>query len=385
MSADMDESDKPPNIESFVVATIAMWLSKMTPRECEDLAAKYFSYEILTKYGVNSINESKLAKVARNNDGLNDVLASRVVTAVATLKNLVPCPRFMIPPEQVEYIPCIPITGNLTVNESTVTSRLESLEKNHEVVMQALKEIRQSVSVQASAVVQNQAPVSFMNQGAGPSILLCPPPVGGQKTSTAAASRERSLSVNSNKSTSSKRSRDEALGDDKGDSWATVAGKGKRSKPKVQQGSGKVTISQSENAILPFDVYIGNTHPKSKPEIIERYLKECYENASSDIKPEEPFEVKNIECCTKPREDGKEPYCLNWRVSIDQRFRDYIMNPNAIPVGWTSRRYFPPRAKRPPPAELHPAKMPNNRQTALLKSTASEGRTMPESGDINSS
>ena len=61
------------------------------------------------------------------------------------------------------------------------------------------------------------------------------------------------------------------------------------------------------------------------------------------------------------------------------------MNPNAIPVGWTSRRYFPPRAKRPPPAELHPAKMPNNRQTALLKSAASEGQTMVESGDINSS
>ena len=150
----MDESDKPPDIESFLVATVAMWLGKMTPRECEDLAAKYFSYEVLTKYGV---------------------------AAVITLKNLLPCPRFMIPPDQVELIPCIPITGNLTVIESTVTSRLESLEKNHEVVMQALKEIRQSVSLQASAVIQNQAPVSFMNQNTGPSIHLCPITIGGKK------------------------------------------------------------------------------------------------------------------------------------------------------------------------------------------------------------
>ena len=59
------------------------------------------------------------------------------------------------------------------------------------------------------------------------------------------------------------------MDDDKSDSWATVAGKGKRSKPKIQQGSGKVTVAQGENAILPFEVYIGNTHPKSKPEIIE--------------------------------------------------------------------------------------------------------------------
>ena len=54
----MDEPDKPPDIESFLVATIAMWLGKMTPKECECLAAKHFSYEILTKYGVEKINES---------------------------------------------------------------------------------------------------------------------------------------------------------------------------------------------------------------------------------------------------------------------------------------------------------------------------------------
>ena len=378
----MDESEKPPDIESFVVATIAMWLSKMTPRECEDLAAKYFSFEVLTKYGVDIINGSKLVKIVKNNDGLNAVLASRVVTAVINLKILVPCPRFMIPPDQVEFIPCIPVIGTSAVNEPTLTSRLESWEKNHDLVMKALQEIRQSVSSQASAVVPHQPPVSFMNH-VSPSNHLCPPPLGGQKTSTAGAVRERSLSATSNRSAGSKRNREEALDDDKSDSWATVAGKGKKNKPKVQQGSGKVTVNQGENAILPFDVYIGNTHPKSKPEVIEKYLKECYEHASSDIKPEGPFEIIKIECCTKPRDDGKDPWCLNWRVSIDQKFRDYVLNPAAIPVGWTSRRYFPPRPKRPPPAELHPSKMPNTRQTALLQSAANAVQTTPDSGDIN--
>ena len=137
-------------------------------------------------------------------------------------------------------------------------------------------------------------------------------------------------------------------------------------------------------AILPFEAYIGNTHPKSKPEIIEKYLRECFDNAPSDIKPEGSFEVIKIECCTKPRDDGKEPWCLNWRVTIDQKFRDYILNPDAIPVGWTSRRYYPPRAKRPPAADLHPAKVPNTRQTALLQTAASLGeQTLPVAGDNN--
>ena len=72
----MSESDKPPDIESYVLSTIAMWLSKMTPRECEVLAARYFSYEVLTSYGVDIINDSKLTKVAKNNDGLNDILVN---------------------------------------------------------------------------------------------------------------------------------------------------------------------------------------------------------------------------------------------------------------------------------------------------------------------
>ena len=90
----------------------------------------------------------------------------------------------------------------------------------------------------------------------------------------------------------------------------------------MNQGKSKVAISGGDNAILPFEAYIGNTHPKSKPEIIEKYLKECFDSAPSEIKPEGSFEVIKIECCTKPRDDGKDPWCLNWRVTLDQSFRD---------------------------------------------------------------
>ena len=376
----MDEADKPPDIESYVIASIAMWLEKMTPKECDNLAARHFSYECLTKFGVEKINESKLAKVVKNNDGLNSVLATRVVKAVNELKNLQQCPRFMVPPDQIELIPGIPLTGDTSVNEATVNSRLDSLEKNHELVMKTLNEIRQSVTMKNLPLIQAQVPSGQLNHITAPAIHLTPPTFGASNNIVNVAddrSRGRSSSTSSNRSAGTKRSRDEI--EDNNENWAKVAAR--KGKSKVQKGNSKVTITPGENAILPFDVYIGNTHPKSNSEVIVKYLNECFEIASSEIKPEGPFEIMKIECCTKPRDDGKEPWCLNWRVTLDHRFSDYILKPDAIPVGWTSRRYYPPRAKRPPPAELHPAKVANTRQTALLQTAASAVQTTPDSGE----
>ena len=90
----MSDNDKPLDIETYVVSTIAMWLCKMTPRECQFLLARHFSYDVLTKYGVDKINESNLTKVVKNNDGLNDILSNRVVAAFNVLNNLKPWEGF---------------------------------------------------------------------------------------------------------------------------------------------------------------------------------------------------------------------------------------------------------------------------------------------------
>ena len=363
----MRDAEKPPDIESYVLAVISMWLDKMTPVECENLAARNFSYETLVEYAVERINKSKLEKVCKNKGGSNLELSKRVVTAVNSMKNLKPCPRFLIPPEEVEFIPGLTTTGDTSVDENTVAARLESLEKNHEIVMKALNDIQKNIKY-PSAV----ASVPAVELQTFPSLPL--PAAGAQnsfadrqqtpKIGQVHAIRERLLSTASNMSGNGiKRNRDEAKIDDRNESWAKVAGRGGRKKPKVRQGNSRINIAAGEEVVLPFDVYIGNTHPRSTEDVVKRYLKECYEAAPDDEKAEGPFEVLKIECCTKPRDDGKDPWCLNWRVSVDQRFREYILKPEAIPMGWTSRRYFPPRAKRPPPAELHPAKIANTRET----------------------
>ena len=372
----MRDAEKPPDIESYVLAVISMWLDKMTPVECENLAARNFSYETLVEYAVERINKSKLEKVCKNKGGSNLELSKRVVTAVNSMKNLKPCPRFLIPPEEVEFIPGLTTTGDTSVDENAVAARLESLEKNHEIAMKALNDIQKNIKY-PSAV----ASVPAVELQTFPSLPL--PAAGAQnsfadrqqtpKIGQVHAIRERLLSTASNMSgNGTKRNRDEAKIDDRNESWAKVAGRGGRKKPKVRQGNSRINIAAGEEVVLPFDVYIGNTHPRSTKDVVKRYLKECYEAAPDDEKAEGPFEVLKIECCTKPRDDGKDPWCLNWRVSVDQRFREYILKPEAIPMGWTSRRYFPPRAKRPPPAELHPAKIANTRETPT-HATAAQG------------
>ena len=104
----------------------------------------------------------------------------------------------------------------------------------------------------------------------------------------------------------------------------------------------------------PYDVVIGNTNPGSTEEIIKRVLVHVAENMVEELKLKEPLEMLEVECLTKPRDDGRRIWTRTWRVQVPNKFKDHILRPEAFPAGWTTRRYFPPRAPRPPVPELDP-------------------------------
>ena len=70
-----------------------------------------------------------------------------------------------------------------------------------------------------------------------------------------------------------------------------------------QVGTSKVAVAVVEAA--PFNIVIGNTHPDSTEEIITTVLKKVAEQVSSDGILEKPLEISEVECLTKPREDGR--------------------------------------------------------------------------------
>ena len=121
---------------------------------------------------------------------------------------------------------------------------------------------------------------------------------------------------------------------------------------KVQYGTSKLRVTGGDAA--PYDVFVGNTHPDSTEENIKDVLKKVSESLTDDLKLAEPLEILLVECLTKPRDDGRKLWTKNWRVQVPNRFREYMLRPEAYPVGWSSRRYFPARASRQPVPPLDP-------------------------------
>ena len=85
-----------------------------------------------------------------------------------------------------------------------------------------------------------------------------------------------------------------------------------------------------------------------------------------------PLEVEVVECLTKEKE-GYKPWCKNWRVRVPQKHKQHMMRPEALPEGWTSRRFYPARAPRPPPPPAHG--LPTAAQVAVVTAaTAAAGQ-----------
>ena len=145
------------------------------------------------------------------------------------------------------------------------------------------------------------------------------------------------------------------------DPYTEVTGKrGNRPrKPKpVQYGTSVVNVAGSEAA--PYEVFIGNTNPASTKEIIKQVLQECAVTMSEEFKLTEQLGILEVECLTKDRSDGYPIRTKSWRVRVPHKFRDHMMRAEAYPMGWSSRRYFPPRAPRPVVPPLNPLEKRQN-------------------------
>ena len=97
-------------------------------------------------------------------------------------------------------------------------------------------------------------------------------------------------------------------------------------------------------------MWIGNAHPDSTPEVIKEVLIELGKRTEGDAALTKDMQALECQCLTKLRADGTKPYTKQWRVKVSNRFRQPMMRPEALQVGWSSRRYFPAGPKVP---ELH--------------------------------
>ena len=144
--------------------------------------------------------------------------------------------------------------------------------------------------------------------------------------------------------------------------WSqVVAGRGRKRPIQYGTNTSQVKVKGAEAA--PYDVYVGNTHPDSTEDIVKQVLIEVSQNMSEENKLDEPLQILEVECLTKPRTDGRKIWSRNWRVQVPNRFCEHMLKSEAYPSGWSSRRYFPARAAHSAVPPLYPngcdAKRPN--------------------------
>ena len=352
---------KPPDTENWNLAVINMWRNKGVI-DVPAMITTYLDQDDLITKGVDPFNEllkntfdksmyEKLhIKKPREGDKFAR-LASSIVETIDLLKNQDLMPRLLVPSDDLHLVPGITKTGVEAVSGDAVVARLASLEKQHEQMMNMMQGMQQMMNQklqQPSAVHIStpSAPAANMNND-------FPSFSGGARLKpNNPAFRPRSISPAVKRTHDNIDNAAAADGDKEG--WNTVA---RRRRNPATKGNSKVDlkIAKHNDICAPYDIYIANTHPESTEEIIREVLEEIADDMPDGMKLEEKLKIVEIECQTKER-PGVKLYSKSWRVRVEDRFREHICRPEAIPAGWTSRKFYPKREPRQPPVPLHPTK-----------------------------
>ena len=67
---------------------------------------------------------------------------------------------------------------------------------------------------------------------------------------------------------------------------------------------------------------------------IKDVLKKVAEGPPEELKLDSPLEILEVECLTKPRDDGSRIWTKTWRVQVPNKFRHHMMSPEAYPAGF---------------------------------------------------
>ena len=95
----------------------------------------------------------------------------------------------------------------------------------------------------------------------------------------------------------------------------------------MHHGTSQVKVAGGEAA--PYNVVVGNTNPASTKEIIKNVLVHISENMDENMKLQEPLDISEVECLTKPRADGSRIWTKTWRVQVPARFKEYMLRLHA--------------------------------------------------------
>ena len=330
-----------PVVDSWKLATITMWVDKVTYSEVIKLIENTFTWEELWEAAVEvnqlCADRDLTSKIPKNRDlGVEKdrvaVLGSNLLASLQELNSKANRPVFVVSSAALFQVPGV--IKDTVQAEPAVTARLESIEKMVESLSKGFKEMKASQPSQWPALQVPSVPPAGQ---AGASVgkgdqHLGVRGRGGANLTAGFRGRSPSLKrsateVELNSSTPAEET-----------AWTDVVNRknqGRKQRP-VQYGVAKVNVAGGEAA--PYDVVIGNTNPGSTKEIISEVLQKVALQVIEELKPKEPLQILEVECLTKPREDGRRVWVKTWRVQVPNKFKEYMERAEAFPAGWTVRK-----------------------------------------------
>ena len=362
-----------PMVDSWKLTTIGMWVDKLDKEGALSLICDTFDWDELWEAAAE-LNQLCAARklenhIARNRD-LGDqrdrvrILGTAVLSCLQLLKSQDEAPVFVVTSDSLAMVPGV-VKSNVKADPA-VSSRLDNMEKMLENLSKGFQEMKSNQKEQWPTIQVNGGPPPQPAVGAAAHQVQCYqaavignrgrqqlgiPSVGlGMRSRSDSRKRKAEEEhVQQAQRVHNPGHRDQAPHGEQG-GWTDVPNRGRRRQ--VQYGTSKLRISGGDAA--PYDVFVGNTHPDSTEENIREVLKKVSETLTDELKLPEPLEILQVECLTKPRDDGRKLWAKNWRVQVPNRFREHMLRPEAYPIGWSSRRYFPARAPRQPVPPLDP-------------------------------
>ena len=377
-------------IEDWVLSTVHMWILKFNKEGAQRLLVEKISSEKVYEAHVKLSEEVMIQKPVKHRDNSSgpgeQQIARDLINAVYDLDQMEACPRYIVGSRELAQIP---FTSSSLAEPVALGSRMEELENTVNKLVNSFETFKNNVQVTTTtpAVVPTFASVaaatignkSSHDQGqvdGQPGQILG----GGTRSRVDSLSgrggnvggrlsqrigRERIMSFSEKR-----KAEDHARGGEhssSNDENMDQPFQFQRRPRRVNYGNCKgVEVVGGEAA--PYEVFIGNTNPASTPDIIEEVLKKCADQLPEDLKPADPLQILQVQCLSRPNEDGEPLRTKCWKVQVPNKYREHMLRDEAYPYGWSHRRFFPKRNQRQqrevPPLDPSAPKRPHLSVTA---------------------
>ena len=115
----------------------------------------------------------------------------------------------------------------------------------------------------------------------------------------------------------------------------------RRQPRKTNFGKNTTDLNIEGAEAAPYEVFVGNTHPKATEAIIADVLTRCAQTL-----PDKPdLKIIHVKCLTNLERDPH-PRTKCWRIQVPYSCKQIVENDELYPVGWSHRRFFPARKSR---------------------------------------